>query len=182
MYVVCKFVTKNKKTSTKKTAPSPPSTSFINDTSPGMSIAPTPLPNPNPNSTSANLASVDAKLSSVDKEVEEGYTLHTVSISQLCFKVGRITVPPAVVFATNGMTSQAPSSASTLPKTYEKVREILSKRDGLKKLREVYKGGWRESPWVELVEEAFRDIEEQRKERTNVLSGAKSALEGARFL
>ncbi|KAJ3724200.1 hypothetical protein DFJ43DRAFT_635279 [Lentinula guzmanii] len=29
--------------------------------------------------------------------------LHTIAVSRICFKVGRITVPPAIVFTTNGM-------------------------------------------------------------------------------
>ncbi|KAF5380747.1 hypothetical protein D9757_007140 [Collybiopsis confluens] len=33
----------------------------------------------------------------------EGLTLRTIAVSRICFKIGRITVPPAVVFATNGM-------------------------------------------------------------------------------
>jgi hypothetical protein len=40
----------------------------------------------------------------------DGATLHCVSISQLCFKHGRITVPPAIVLAGNGYCAYPTSS------------------------------------------------------------------------
>ncbi|KAF9067568.1 hypothetical protein BDP27DRAFT_1422726 [Rhodocollybia butyracea] len=54
-----------------------------------------------------------AKLTAVLLASEEldGSTLHTV-ISQMCFKVGRITVPPAVVFAAHAHGLGAPPASS----------------------------------------------------------------------
>ncbi|EEB92501.1 hypothetical protein MPER_08977, partial [Moniliophthora perniciosa FA553] len=169
MYVVCKFVTKNSRAT--KTPSS--STFFINDTSPGISTAPTPL------CGTPKLDSVDAKLNKIpyDTEVEQGYTLHTISISEMCFKMGRITVPPAVVYATNGLAS-SPSSTQT----YQKVREMLGSRDGLGKLREVYKGGWKEPEWKELIDEAFASVDGIVKERAAVLSSVKRSLEETRAM
>uniref|UniRef100_A0A0W0GAJ1 Uncharacterized protein n=1 Tax=Moniliophthora roreri TaxID=221103 RepID=A0A0W0GAJ1_MONRR len=180
MYIICKFVTKNSNKSSRKpthtTATPSSSAAFINDTSPGLSTAPTPLPatsaNPNP-----NLDSVDAKLNKLPSEVEEGYTLHTISISEMCFKIGRITVPPAVVFATNGLAS-SPSSTQT----YQKVKEMLGNRGGLRKLRELYKGGWKEPEWKGLIDGAFASVDGLVKERAAVLSGVKRGLEGAKVM
>lgn len=104
---------------------------------------------------SSRLAS-DLGLDNIDTEV-----LHTVCVSRVCFKLGRITVPPAVVMATNGMSvhpwevygagvgteSQMRYSATNPPPTWTtNSQELFSKASGgsPKKLREFYKGQWRE--------------------------------------
>ncbi|KAJ6534563.1 hypothetical protein B0H10DRAFT_2171099 [Mycena sp. CBHHK59/15] len=58
----------------------------------------------------ALLASAAAAL-----EEEDGAILHTISVSQCCFKQGRITRPPAIVLASNGFYAPPPSSPSFLP-------------------------------------------------------------------
>lgn len=40
----------------------------------------------------------------------DGATLHCVSVSELCFKIGRVTVPPAVVLASEGFSRLKPSA------------------------------------------------------------------------
>ncbi|KAF5349837.1 hypothetical protein D9758_014015 [Tetrapyrgos nigripes] len=39
----------------------------------------------------------------LEDDTEEGYTLHTVTVSLMCFKIGRITIPPVLVMAASGL-------------------------------------------------------------------------------
>ncbi|KAJ7135210.1 hypothetical protein C8R43DRAFT_1021381 [Mycena crocata] len=84
---------------------------------PSLKTPATPLASgvstPLPNTTSAHAGDVNGSAEpdtvaralmarATQREEEDGATLYTVVVSQLCFKHGRITVPPAVVLATNG--------------------------------------------------------------------------------
>ncbi|KAJ3865809.1 hypothetical protein EV359DRAFT_6474, partial [Lentinula novae-zelandiae] len=97
-YIVCRFVTVSKKSSTNSKTKKPrntniprilirPPTPFVQSLSP-PSPAPSSPPPPTHESTDPN---------------SDNVKLHTIAVSRICFKHGRITVPPAIVFATNGM-------------------------------------------------------------------------------
>ncbi|KAJ4482576.1 hypothetical protein J3R30DRAFT_2191625 [Lentinula aciculospora] len=51
-----------------------------------------------------------------------GLKLHTIAVSRICFKHGRITVPPAIVFATNGMSMYPWEVAATATLKSSRVR------------------------------------------------------------
>ncbi|KAF8183225.1 hypothetical protein K438DRAFT_2020662 [Mycena galopus ATCC 62051] len=96
------------------------------------------------------------------------YREFSVSVSQLCYKQGRITIPPAIVFAANGFYA-APETASTTstststsstpaekktavhPPHWPAVRTVTQSMCVLAKF---YAGGWRDVPegerwWVD---------------------------------
>jgi hypothetical protein len=50
----------------------------------------------------ASAAALASKLAVMPES--DGATLHCVAVSVMCFKMGRITVPPAIVLATEGLT------------------------------------------------------------------------------
>ncbi|KIK53890.1 hypothetical protein GYMLUDRAFT_232610 [Collybiopsis luxurians FD-317 M1] len=165
MYVVGRFVTKSKPSSKTK-----PSTSLTDATPQALtSPAGTPAATTGPPSLSAvdEARKLDAAVSNRlvtefgDTDVVNGHvTLHTICVSRVCFKLGRITVPPAVLMATNGISvhpwelADAPPSASEQPKyspsnppltwTLNSQTMILKSLGGSpKRLREFYKGHWR---------------------------------------
>ncbi|KDQ23283.1 hypothetical protein PLEOSDRAFT_1048928 [Pleurotus ostreatus PC15] len=188
MYVICRFVTKPKSKSKKHAVmpPAAPATTgdgFISahalhtpayDSDLNTSVSPTPIPSstvhPPPSASTLD------KLLHSQQHTEEpdGAVLHTVSISQICFKHGRITVPPALVLAINGFSasprrSASPSSMETssvvnisLPNTgspqttayscanppphWDTVRQMMyvSRGGHPKKMQALMKGGWKE--------------------------------------
>ncbi|KAK7053534.1 peptidase A1 domain-containing protein [Favolaschia claudopus] len=119
----------------------------------------------------------------------DGALLYTVAVSQLCYKQGRITIPPAVVLAANGFyaapdfpsqTAQPEGKASSqtiapnevkFPPHWPAVRKITDSASTLKKF---YAGGWRDVPeggrWWE---DAFRACEQERQERLVPFVGSK---------
>ncbi|KAF8179334.1 hypothetical protein K438DRAFT_1603951 [Mycena galopus ATCC 62051] len=140
------------------------------------------------------------------KTEEDGALLYTIAVCQLCYKQGRITVPPAVVLASHGFYT-APSSSNTSSFTQPKpdwnansrktnppppywpaVRGISASMRGLAKF---YAGGWRDLPEGERFwEEAFNACEAERRERIvpfvgppeGRASGLRGGLEGVRGL
>lgn len=67
--------------------------------------------------------------------IPEGATLHAVAVSQYCFKLGRITVPPRVALTVAGF-----GDASR----WERLTQIRNSPDGEKKLKALLRGGWRD--------------------------------------
>ncbi|KAJ6473439.1 hypothetical protein C8R47DRAFT_1076728 [Mycena vitilis] len=129
----------------------------------------------------------------------DGALLYTVAISQLCYKQGRITVPPAVVLASNGFYAAPSSSAhgtteakhgntTAAPPYWPAVRALNSSMPTLAKF---FAGGWRGAPEGERFwEEAFSACEDERLERLvpfvgeaeGKRSGLSGGLEGVRGL
>ncbi|KAF8183212.1 hypothetical protein K438DRAFT_1599940 [Mycena galopus ATCC 62051] len=110
----------------------------------------------------------------------DGALLYTVSVSQLCYKQGRITIPPAIVLAANGFYA-APESAFTTststtstsstdkkkipvhPPHWPAVRTVTQ---SMRVLAKFYAGGWRDVPEGERWwEDAFAACEDERKRR-----------------
>ncbi|KAK7436758.1 hypothetical protein VKT23_009812 [Stygiomarasmius scandens] len=122
-YILCRFLTKKKPGQEKssKTARKSPEASTtpsmfnhapISDSgTPSLSSSTTPNPtivvDTSPEQTVRTLASKLASQQTDDEE--EGYTLHTVTVSLMCFKIGRITVPPTLVMAASGLCAPPPS-------------------------------------------------------------------------
>ncbi|KAG6834518.1 hypothetical protein H0H93_009165 [Arthromyces matolae] len=147
----------------------------------------------------------DEKLSSptsngkAEPEMEaDGAILHTVGVVQLCCKIGRITIPPAIVLALSGFSVAPPllstplpdgdfasqSDSKTIPQRYShtnppphwiEVKRIQARTHGgsWKKLKAFLKGAWKHLP----VEERWWDkamggeVEEGRKRAMEMLGG-----------
>lgn len=142
--------------------------------------------------TSAALKAAAASLAS-SKE-PDGATLHTIAVSEVCFKIGRITVPPSLVLATHGFSAPPSEFGSSLasysithpPPHWAKVKALLSLPFGgsPKTLRTFLSGGWRDIPesdkwWDQALSGV---VEQKRKARLEVVSGLKSGMEGAQAL
>ena len=115
----------------------------------------------------------------------DGTILHAVAISRLCFKIGRITVPPAVVLAAHGF-SKSPTQGTSYshenpPPSFIQAKKIMSKPHGgdTKRLREFFKDGWREVPsdqrwWEDAL---GGTVEERRKARLGAMEGLRRGTE-----
>ncbi|PFH48797.1 hypothetical protein AMATHDRAFT_5480 [Amanita thiersii Skay4041] len=166
-----------------------------------LSTVPTPSGNiPKPESTKNALSAVSRDLSSsqgldlagltksVSKSSTEpdGAVLHTVAVSQLCFKIGRITVPPSVVLAVNGFTREPGYSCISPPPSFVKAKQLMSRPMGgnTKKLREFLKGGWKnlgekgEEEW--WVEPLAGELDERRRKGLEAMESLRRGVEGAR--
>ena len=125
----------------------------------------------------------------VPTEEPDGATLHCISVSELCFKVGRITVPPALVFACEGFSGPPPSGAQpyTLanPPPHFLAAQSMQKKDlakgHLKTFQSFLKGGWRDVPPGERWwENAFGpEIEERRKKNLEAIYGITTGMDAA---
>ncbi|KAG5729440.1 hypothetical protein E4T56_gene6141 [Termitomyces sp. T112] len=207
IYVVAKFVTKpskkGKKTPKTVKQPTFPSNVDTNGTLFNASlrtdnqISTTSSPaEPTDSSlrTSDALKAVAASLSSQPEP--DGAILNTISVSQCCFKIGRITVPPAVVLAANGFSVSASPladgspavsySRSNPPPHWAQAKAVMSRPAGgsKRKLQELFKGGWREVPEAERWWDAAMGgaVEERRKKGLEVLQSLGLGIAGVRNL
>ncbi|KXN85929.1 Protein THEM6 [Leucoagaricus sp. SymC.cos] len=142
--------------------------------------------------TTAALKTAAASL--VYTEEPDGVTLHTIAVSEVCFKIGRITVPPVVALATNGFSTPPSEIGSSLaeysktnpPPHWPKAKAVMSVPLGgsTKKLRELLAGGWRNVPEGERWwEHALSGVVEQRRmTRLEVVASLRSGMEGAKAL
>jgi len=119
-------------------------------------------------------------------EEPDGATLYTIVISQVCFKIGRITVPPGIVFAMNGFTGVSGHSlANPHPEWSEAERTMSGHLGGsAKKLKKFFAGGWKDIPeserwWDKSLGER---IEAQRVKNISMVEGLRKGLEKAREL
>ena len=117
-------------------------------------------------------------------EEPDGATLHCVAISETCFKIGRITVPPSIALVMNGISQPptgAPYSHENPPPYWDKVKELTSDP---KTIVAFLRGGWREVPAAERWwEHALTGpIEQTRKSNLELLDGLRRSMEGAKAL
>lgn len=96
-------------------------------------------------------------LTSLVEDKFDGKTLHCFTVSRLCFKMGRITVPPAVVMACEGF-SKPPKDGSyshqSPPPHWAYPHALRNASDSLEVYRRFLAGGWRDVPkgdrwWIE---------------------------------
>ena len=174
----------NAPTASLHTAASPSSLPTPSST-PGTS---TPNPTTSSSGTSSS-GSIPPALASLWPEAE-GEVLHCVTVSQLCYKLGRITVPPAVVLAGAGLGAQfvrkdsEPATGTSIPTNDDErakafwsvLRDMRKVERGTKwtKMQETMRGGWREAgdaPGERWWEEAMASYEEERKKRVALVEG-----------
>lgn len=176
---------KNKKSKSSKDANS-------GSTAPSLDNAPVPILHTpatgtntpsifsNANSPAAVRALAESALR---KEEPDGATLHCVSVAELCFKIGRITVPPAIALAMNGFSVASATGAlyshENPPPHWDAVKKLLSSP---KETQTFLRGGWRELPaeerwWEQALGGA---IEEKRIVTLELLQGVRRGMEGAK--
>jgi len=129
-------------------------------------------------------------------EEADGATLHCIAISQLCFKHGRITVPPGFVLAASGFSAPPPPSTtdsdpayslSNPPPHFSHVQQLLSPRASAK-YRDLLRGGWKDVPEAERwwVDALGGVVEERRRanvegfDRGGPMGALRRGMEGAR--
>ncbi|KAK0495703.1 hypothetical protein EDD18DRAFT_1170424, partial [Armillaria luteobubalina] len=175
MYAVGKFVTKPKKgrKAEKKVASLVPGVFNGPIRTPADDItAPTPLEASTPLLSTtdhpADIRKLAAKLATTHEE-PDGAIVHCISISQFCFKIGRITIPPALVLAINGF-SIGDYSLENPPPSYVATKKIFEQPDS-KAMKKFLMGGWRDVPkeerWWEVA--LGGDIEKMRAERLTAM-------------
>lgn len=111
-------------------------------------------------------------------EEPDGATLNCVGIAQVCFKHGRITVPPGLVIAASGFSAPPPDGAQAYshanpPPHYAHIKELMSWASS-RKYVELMRGGWRDIPederwWVDALGGV---VEERRKASVEGFSGS----------
>ncbi len=138
----------------------------------------------------------------LDRPEPDGATVHCLSISETCCKIGRITVPPALVIAIDGF-SCAPPSGSGLsayshadpPPHWERVRKLRGEvhaldapkaggRGSLKSLRDFYTKDWRDVPegkrwWEDAL---GGEVEERRLRGLGGMQALRRGIEEARSI
>ncbi|KAJ4479345.1 hypothetical protein J3R30DRAFT_3702596 [Lentinula aciculospora] len=141
-----------------------------------------------------------AKLVDTSPEDEENITLHTVAVARCCYKLGRITVPPSVLMATNGvcvypdqvtMTDLDPEFSKSLdvhsgysvdrpPHTWTSHARDLALNP--KKLREFYKGAWRQDStrWWDSAMGVGGPMDKRLKERLEICRNLFEGMDGIR--
>ncbi|KIJ46622.1 hypothetical protein M422DRAFT_29158 [Sphaerobolus stellatus SS14] len=129
VYTVARYVTYPKNTKKSKDKSSESSKQQITPTqTPGGSIAPSPARSPPPGSNWFGAP------------LPPGAVLHCTAVARCCFKIGRITIPPTLAMASNGL--------GMTPEGFAKVQELRFKDNG-KSIRKLYSGGWRDVPLEE---------------------------------
>lgn len=119
----------------------------------------------------------------------DGATLNCVSIAEMCYKHGRITVPPGVVMACDGF--HVPSSepgvvySKTNPPPHWKEVQKIYEEGGMKGMSKFLRGGWRDVQPGEDGKRWFEramggSVEERRVRNLALVEGVKKGLEGAR--
>jgi hypothetical protein len=139
--------------------------------------------------TDKALKAVAASLASEPEP--DGAIVHTIAISRCVFKIGRVTVPPAIVFASSGFSKPAPPSEEPYshanpPPHWERVKLMMSRPLGgsPKALQAFMKGGWRDIPEGERWwEDALGGVvEEKRKKELEIMQNLATGMTGMRSL
>jgi len=200
LYVLAKFVTKpsGKNKKRKKITQSPPSVNNGTGALFNATVDATISPSSNGDTPSTSRANggiddvLQAAVASLASEPEpDGAIVNTISISRCVFKVGRVTVPPALVFACNGVSTPPPASVppyshSNPPPHWQRVKSIASQPLGgsPKALQTFLKEGWRDVPESERWWESALGgaVEEKRKKAAEVMQHLTAGMDGARSI
>ena len=194
--MISKFVRKTdrkqKHTATKSVGEVPPTPTMALPTPgiEGLSVTGTPFQIGTPKDSRSSSSDTESALKAVavglSGEEPDGATLHTIVISQVCFKVGRITVPPGLVLAASGLTGTSGHSLANPHPEWIHAKRTMSRPFGgsPKKLKELLAGGWRDIPeserwWDKCLGET---VEAQRVKNISMIEGLRRGLDNARIL
>lgn len=120
----------------------------------------------------------------------DGATLNCVIVNALCFKIGRITIPPALVLAADGFAAPPAGanaraySSENPPPAMEQVRKLYGDDPtDMRKLQAFYSGGWRGvSEGDRWWDQALEGLEERRKAGIEVVGSLRQGMEDVRSL
>jgi hypothetical protein len=125
----------------------PPHTEGDNGTNGGSGITTPALPTSTPSEETTN--ETQAALEAMRIQLPPDVTLHAVAVSQYCFKLGRVTVPPRVAFIASGFGD---------PARWERLMTIRRQPGGAKEIRKLMQGGWKDrETWGDFWD--FKDCE-----------------------
>ncbi|CEL58631.1 hypothetical protein RSOLAG1IB_08693 [Rhizoctonia solani AG-1 IB] len=197
VYCVAKFVSHTKQKSTSKSQRSDSSstqTPFIPSVStlptPSVSTLPTPsvteAPTPaelvaskSQDKTVFDTSIVDKALFSVEEKKQvlqthdtDGALIHCIAVSAICFKHGRITVPPNIVLATSGYSLTEPGDTNN----WLCARRLRER--GRVAMSEFFRGGWKseDNKFWEVVPK----VETERIKRLAELKKLTEGMNGLR--
>ncbi|KZP28434.1 hypothetical protein FIBSPDRAFT_1039559 [Athelia psychrophila] len=121
-------------------------------------------------------------------EEPDGATVNCIAVSELCFKHGRITVPPSIVLASSGFSSPSPEgempySHANPPPHWAEARKLVAPRAS-KEYVKFLRGGWRDVPEAERwwVDALSGSVEERRKvhvEEGGAMGALRKGMQGA---
>lgn len=99
--------------------------------------------------------------------IPKGSTLHAVAVSQYCYKLGRVTVPPRVALTACGFGD---------PKRWERIVKIRDAPDGERTMRQILRGGWRDREvWGDFWD--FQECEEAGRKAGDALMHLRLVME-----
>ncbi|KAF8978966.1 hypothetical protein BDQ17DRAFT_1382264 [Cyathus striatus] len=189
IHIVCKFVTKPKR---KPNRPYPQSSN---------STLLTPSESGTNKPAISESGGTTPNLKSLSKiEEPDGAIINAITISVCCFKIGRITIPPAVVMALNGFCAPAPSpvsgtgtgstststsmySHSNPPLHWPRVHDLMccSRGGSTRKLALFLRGGWKDvKEGDRWWDSAFGGVEERRIVGLEVFEGVRKGMDFVR--
>ncbi|KAI0092241.1 hypothetical protein BDY19DRAFT_885016 [Irpex rosettiformis] len=126
----------------------------------------------------------------VPTEEPDGATVHCIGVSTQCFKIGRITIPPSLVFTCEGFAgsptdpSGKPYSIDNPPPHFSKAQELQKPdlpKGHLKTFQKFLAGRWKEIPegerWFENA--LGPDVEERRRKNLEAIRGVTSGMQAA---
>ncbi|KAF4623032.1 hypothetical protein D9613_002370 [Agrocybe pediades] len=191
VYIMSRFVRKpdgkKKKRDQKLASPNGEiSTSIRAPGSEEISTNGTPYVNVTPNGTTETVPDLKAVAANLAGEEPDGAVLHTIVVSQICYKIGRITVPPALMLAVNGFTGTPNCSLASPHPEWATAKKVMSKPRGgnPKKLKALLTGGWRDVPenerWWETA--LGPELEAQNLKNLEQIEHLRKGLELARGL
>jgi hypothetical protein len=164
LYVVHRFVSHHKLPSPSR-RPAPAISNGIYGDSPSLTST--------PSDSSADLPVDAARAAAAPHEPEpDGATLHCISVNVTVFKHGRITVPPTLVLAGEGLGATYAQGVAARARAVEL---------GHKGMRKLYRGAWRAVPkgperWWDV---AMHGLEDHIDRRVARVIGVRVGLEGA---
>ena len=144
----------------------------------------TPLPQ------GSNLSTAERIAQSIPTVEPDGATVHCIGVSTQCFKIGRITIPPSLVFTCEGFTgsptdpSGKPYSLDNPPPHFAKAQELQKPdlaKGHLKTFQKFLAGGWKEVPegerWFENA--LGPNVEERRRKNLEAIQGVSTGMQAA---
>ncbi|KAF8604534.1 hypothetical protein BDV93DRAFT_522250 [Ceratobasidium sp. AG-I] len=103
---------------------------------------------------------------------DDGALIHCIAVSTMCFKHGRVTVPPKIALAVSGFSLSEAGSK----RNWELANAIRARGAGA--MKDYLRGGWKESEkwWEPSVE-----VDMERARRVEVLSTLMKGMDGLRI-
>ncbi|KAI0833654.1 hypothetical protein BC628DRAFT_1406623 [Trametes gibbosa] len=205
LFIVTRYVTKPKAKGKKSEhKPAPASSSVPNPslrTATGINTGTSTPLQVSASASSSNVKAIAAQL--LERPEADGATLNCLAVSEIVCKIGRITVPPSLVYAMDGFSRLPPPSAAGdkdapqaysathLPPHWDIVRALrgdahpgllMPDKAAMKTLRDYFTHGWREVPegerWWETA--LGGEVEERRLKALGAMQGLRRGMEEAR--